>query len=189
MIHIGRLRYRHYSMDRRARGDRREIGPIGTVSRVVAGLVAIGLPIALSGIGWWDVGAALVVFPAMATVLAALVTGGYERFSPQSLLRPRAICSGPGCVLTITIVAIAFTVSALTPVSDAAFWVWIGASMLLAAARGYGGCEVLAFPNAITGRRDRIGCILYTPIDAAEARHRARHANASIGTATQSFGG
>jgi hypothetical protein len=33
---------------------------------------------------------------------------------------------------------------------------------------------VLAFPNAITGRRDRIGCILYTPIDAAEARLNTR---------------
>jgi hypothetical protein len=50
------------------------------------------------------------------------------------------------------------------------FWVFIGSSMLLGAARGDAGCEVLAFPNAITGRRDRIGCILFTPIDAAEAR-------------------
>jgi hypothetical protein len=35
---------------------------------------------------------------------------------------------------------------------------------------------VLAIPNAITGRRDRIGCILYTPIDAAEARSKQRRA-------------
>ena len=168
---------------------RREIGPIGTVSRVIGGLVAIGLPTALDGIGWWDVGAALVVFPAMATVLAAAVTAGYERFSPESPLRRHAVCSGPGCVLTITIVAIAFTLSALTPVSDVAFWVWLGASMLLAAVRGYGGCEVLAFPNAITGRRDRIGCILYTPIDAAEARHGARRTDPSMGAVPQSLRG
>jgi hypothetical protein len=58
--------------------------------------------------------------------------------------------------------------------------------MLLAAVRGYGGCEVLAFPAAITGRRDRIGCILYTPIDAAEARHRARRTDPSMGAAPQS---
>ena len=167
----------------------REIGPIGTVSRVIGGLVAIGLPIALSGIGWWDVGAALVVLPAIATAGAALVTAAYERYSPESLLNRHSICSGPGCVLTITIVAIAFTLSALTPISEVAFWVWLGASMLLAAVRGYGGCEVLAFPNAITGRRDRIGCILYTPIDVAEARHRAGRTDASVGAAPHSVGG
>jgi hypothetical protein len=167
---------------------RREIGPIGTVSRVIGGLVAIGLPIVLSGIGWWDVGAALIVFPAMATALATLVTAAYEHYSPGSLMKRHVVCSGPGCVLTITIVAIAFTLSALTPISDVAFWVWLGASMLLAAVRGYGGCEVLAFPNVITGRRDRIGCILYTPIDAAEARHRARRTYPSTG-APQSVGG
>jgi hypothetical protein len=45
-----------------------------------------------------------------------------------------------------------------------------------AAVRGEAGCEMLAFPNAITRRKDRIGCILFTPIDAAEARASAgRH--------------
>jgi hypothetical protein len=64
-------------------------------------------------------------------------------------------------------------VAALTPVSGTAFWVWIGASLLLGAARGYGGCEILAFPNILTHRRDQVGCLLYTPIDRAEARRRA----------------
>jgi len=41
--------------------------------------------------------------------------------------------------------------------------------MLLAALRGYGGCEVLAAPNLLGGRRDQFGCILFTPIDRAEA--------------------
>ncbi|MGH2383231.1 MAG: hypothetical protein ACRDG7_18690, partial [Candidatus Limnocylindria bacterium] len=56
-----------------------------------------------------------------------------------------------------------------------------GASMLVAGARGYAGCEVLAFPNAITGRRDRIGCLLYTPIDSAETRHQAARAREAAG--------
>jgi hypothetical protein len=38
-------------------------------------------------------------------------------------------------------------------------WVWLGASMLLAAALGHGGCEVLAISNLITGRRGQVGCI------------------------------
>lgn len=54
-----------------------------------------------------------------------------------------------------------------------ASWVFLGASMLVGAARGYGGCEVLVFPNALTGRQDQVGCVLYTPIDRAEARRQA----------------
>jgi hypothetical protein len=72
--------------------------------------------------------------------------------------------------MTALTLAVAFVLDALTPVDgDVAFWVWIGASMLLAAVRGYAGCELLAFPNALTGRRDQLGCILFTPIDAADA--------------------
>ncbi len=40
--------------------------------------------------------------------------------------------------------------------------------MLLAAGRGYEGCELLAFPNLILGRRDAIWCPIYTPIDRTE---------------------
>jgi hypothetical protein len=39
---------------------------------------------------------------------------------------------------------------------------------------GFGGCEVLAILNLVTARRDQIGCILFTPIDRAEARRAAR---------------
>jgi hypothetical protein len=46
--------------------------------------------------------------------------------------------------------------------------------MLLAAACGYGGCEVLAVSNLITRRRDQVGCLLYTPIDRWEVA-RAGH--------------
>jgi hypothetical protein len=153
--------------------ETRQIGPIGTASRVVVGLIAIALPIALSGIGWWDIGAALVAYPIIATAASLVVTAAYSRYVPDAFGRRHLLCSGPACVLGLVIVGIAIGVSALTPVDGVALWVWLGASMLLAAARGYGGCEVLAFPNAITGRRDRIGCLLFTPIDRAEATNRA----------------
>ncbi len=155
--------------------EERDIGPFGTATRVVGGLISIGLTIALSGVGWWDLGAAFVVLPLTATAASVLVTWSYERFAPDALARRRAICSGPACSLTLMVVAAAIGLSSLTPVSMGALWIWIGASLLLAAARGYGGCEVLAFPNALTGRRDQIGCIVYTPIDAAETR-RSRYA-------------
>jgi hypothetical protein len=154
-------------------GRDRGIGPIGTASRTVGGLIAIGVPIALSGIGWWDVGAALVALPLITMALSALVTAGYERFAPESLARRHSICSGPACVLVAAVVGVAIALSIVTPVNEVAIWSFFGVSMLFAALRGYAGCEVLAIPNAITGRRDQIGCVLYTPIDAAEAKHKA----------------
>ncbi len=52
-------------------------------------------------------------------------------------------------------------------------WQWLrfyGASMLLAAVRGYAGCEVLAVSNWLLGRDDQIGCLLFWPVDHAERR-------------------
>jgi hypothetical protein len=117
-----------------------------------------------------------------ATVAARLILEGYEHSAPGALARSHGICSGPACVLIGVLVATTFALGALTPVDgDVVFWVFLGASMPLAAVRGYGGCEVLAFPNAITGRSDRVGCMLFTPIDRAEARRRER---ADTATAT-----
>jgi len=155
-------------------GDRREIGPIGTASRLAGGLIAVALPIALDGFGWWDAAAALVALPLVATAGGALITAAYRRLAPEALARRHAICSGPACWLIAIMIGTAAGIDVLTPASgEVALWVWLGASMLVAAARGYGGCEVLAIPNLLTGRRDQIGCILYTPIDRAEARRRA----------------
>jgi hypothetical protein len=153
----------------------REIGPLGTVSRVVAGCAAVAVPIAVSGIGWREAAAALVGFPVVAAIAALAVTGGYRRWAPRALARGRQVCSGPTCVMTALLFAVAFVLDALTSIDgDVAFWVWIGASMLLAAVRGYAGCELLAFPNALTGRRDQIGCILFSAIDAAETGRQRR---------------
>jgi hypothetical protein len=158
-------------------GQAREIGPIGAASRAVGGLIAITVPIALSGIGWWDVAAALIGLPLVTLAVSALVTAGYERYAPESLARRHSICSGPACVLVGAVVGAAIALTIATPVNGVAIWSFFGVSMLVAAVRGYAGCEVLAIPNAITGRRDRIGCILYTPIDAAEARSKSRRAH------------
>jgi hypothetical protein len=154
----------------------REIGPLGTASRMVVGCAAIAVPIAIGGIGWREAALALVGFPLVGVVAALAVTSGYRRWAPRALARGRQVCSGPTCVMTVLLLAVAFALDALTPIDgDVAFWVWIGASMLLAAVRGYAGCELLAFPNALTGRRDQLGCMLFGPIDAAEAaRQRYR---------------
>jgi hypothetical protein len=153
---------------------KRDIGPIGTATRILGGVIAIAVPVALDGIGWWDVGVALIALPVVALAAGTLVTSIYERYAPEGLARREAICSGPACWTWAIVIVAAVSLAALTPANAVAFWAWLGASLLLAAARGYGGCELLAFPNLIRGRRERIGCMLYGPIDAAERRRSRR---------------
>jgi hypothetical protein len=160
----------------------RAIGPIGTVSRVIGGLIFVAVPIALAGIDWWDVATALVALPLAAAALAALIAGAYRRFAPESLGRSHAICSGPGCALIAAVIGVGIALTFVTPVDGGvAIWTFLGVSMLVAAVRGYAGCEVLAIPNLVSGREDQIGCILYTPIDAAEESRSARRAPDSAG--------
>ena len=52
---------------------------------------------------------------------------------------------------------------------DAAL-LFYGASMLLAAARGYAGCEVLAITNWVLRRDDQVGCVLFSPLDEIESK-------------------
>jgi hypothetical protein len=49
-------------------------------------------------------------------------------------------------------------------------FIFYGASMLVAAVRGYSGCEVLAISNWILTRDDQVGCLVLSPIDSAELR-------------------
>jgi hypothetical protein len=55
-----------------------------------------------------------------------------------------------------------------------------GASMLLAAWRGYAGCEVLALSNWVLRRDDQVGCLLFSPIDSLESRWSMRREPSAI---------
>ena len=57
---------------------------------------------------------------------------------------------------------------------DAAL-LFYGASMMLAAVRGYAGCEVMAVSNWLLRRDDQVGCILFAPADALERGAPPRH--------------
>jgi hypothetical protein len=150
----------------------REIGPIGTVLRLIAAAAAIGLPVLLADFSRWDLLVGLVALPALATGGFAAVRLAYERYVPGGLASQVGVCCGASTWLLGIVVAASITLAALTPVTFTAFWLWLGASLALAAARGYGGCEILAFPNILTGRRDQVGCILFTRLDRAEAQGR-----------------
>lgn len=73
----------------------------------------------------------------------------------------------------------AFLVLYLTPyyapplsVTSGAALIFFGASMLVAAVRGYRGCEVLAVSNWILRRDDQVGCVLFSPIDRLESNQK-----------------
>jgi hypothetical protein len=149
----------------------REIGIAGTVARVVVG--AIFLTSVISGQLHtfhpvsWIVG--LVVFPGL--------TVGWQRIRLH-YTRDRLRATGPVPHLVNIAVFVALCLTplyapALAFTSDAAL-LFYGTSMLLAAARGYAGCEVLAISNWLLGRNDQVGCLVFGPIDAIDAR---RHPN------------
>jgi hypothetical protein len=90
--------------------------------------------------------------------------------------RPRVVATGPvGHALNMAV----FLALYLTPwyapalrfTSDAAL-LFYGSSMLVAALRGYGGCEVLAVSNWLLRRDDQAGCMVFWPVDQLERRLR-----------------
>ena len=142
---------------------RRDIGRIGTLARVVGGAILIAVPIAGHGISWWDAAGAMIALPVIAFTVVAALRMRQPRGAAGASLR------GQGMVAIALVIAIATALTFITPVDQGAIWTFLGVSMLLAALRGYAGCELLAIPNALIGRRDRLDCFIYTPIDTADA--------------------
>ena len=158
--------------------SRRHIGPIGTTARVVIGLFLVvygllgGTLVVSQGqirTGFEPLGVliGLIGFPAL------LLSWQWLRARRDA---SRFEATGPmGTAINMVIFLALF----LTPwyarpfsfLSDAAL-VFYGASMLLAALRGYGGCEVLAISNWVLGRDDQVGCFVLGPVDYAEQRLR-----------------
>ena len=70
------------------------------------------------------------------------------------------------------VVGIALTVVAAVlfalPATAGPTFVFYGTSMLVAAMRRTGGCEVTAISNLLLHRDDQIGCALFGPIDLLE---------------------
>jgi hypothetical protein len=84
-----------------------------------------------------------------------------------SFSRSQLRSTGP--VATCVNLAVAGVLLALPATSHPTF-VFLGASMLIAAWRGYAGCETLAASNWFLGRNDQVGCVLFWPVDELEAR-------------------
>jgi hypothetical protein len=156
--------------ERRFGRRHRHIGAIGTTARILVGATFVGSVLAghLTGEftpGPWLLG--LIGFP------TAVLAWQWSRARRGA---PRLRATGPLAVtVNIAVVAGLYATPWYAPAasitSDAAL-LYYGASMLLAAARGYGGCEVLAISNWLLHRDDQIGCLVFSPVDRLEQRVR-----------------
>ncbi len=136
----------------------RRIGKWGTTSRLALG--GLFLYVAFrDGVGTTEAIIGLVVFPAVVSVVLALRGRG---------ARPLRFYGGAGYGLNFLVWAIAF---GLAPVATLLFG---GVAQLLAAARGYAGCELFVFSNWLRRRDDQIACPVHSLVDAAEVRAKGR---------------
>jgi hypothetical protein len=139
------------------------LGPAGLVARVSVGLLLIYLAFFWNDPSWRDPVAGLVVVPALVAAVLAI----RARRWPEPLM-----ATGPVAHLANAAVILAFV---LNPDTVGAAFIFYGASMLVAAARRAGGCELTAISNAVLGRHDQVGCPLFWPLDALEdSTRRAR---------------
>jgi hypothetical protein len=157
---------------------RRQIGAVGTAVRIVLGLflllfgvlgekvVVIHGQVRL-GVDWLAVVLGLVAFPAL------LLAGQWlrARRDPTTFQATGPLATALNMLVFFALFLTPWYAPALSFASDAAV-VFYGASMLLAALRGYAGCEVLAISNWALRRDDQVGCLVLSPVDHLERSWR-----------------
>jgi len=144
----------------------RAIGRLGTAARAVAGVALlalgiVGLPPFDHLIPWWQLALGVAGIPAVLT-LGQLARLAFTKAQMQAT----------NALATCLNFAVLGGLLLITPTRSATL-VFLGGSMLLAAARGYGGCESLAFSNWLLRRDDQVGCLLFGPLDRLEAERTA----------------
>jgi hypothetical protein len=135
----------------------RTIGPAGTLARFGVGAAVLALAMT-NGIPWWEAPLGLIAIPLVVTFGHAWLIRQY----PSAL---REVDMVGACAT-----ALFFAPLLIIPFTRDGTLLWLGTSVLLAAWRGYAGCEVLAISNWLLERDDQIGCLLFSPLDELEAR-------------------
>ncbi len=152
---------------------KREIGTIGTVARLVLGFILFGsvfyghlikgpfrpLP--------WVIG--LVIFPALFILWQSL----RARRNPAPLRANSPVATVLNVVIFFAFYFTFIYAPSIDFMSDAVL-IFYGLSMLVAALRGYGGCESLAISNWLLKRDDQLGCLVFSPIDNTERKLTGR---------------
>ena len=140
----------------------RAIGPIGTVGRVALGTALVASGFVVGEVRWSEAALGLIVFPA-ALVMAHLIR---LRVASAPLRATGLVGHLVNCAALAVLLA--------APATRDATLLWLGASMLLAAWRGYAGCESLAVSNGLLRRDDQVGCVVFAPSDGLDARRTAQ---------------
>jgi hypothetical protein len=144
---------------------KRQIGIIGTTARVIIGTWLTGsvlyghlvrgpfrsLP--------WIIG--LIIFPVI------FLTWQWARagHNPSRLKANGPIASTINIIIFFSFLL--WTPALISFMRDAVL-IFYGVSMLIAAIRGYAGCESLAISNWLLKRDDQLGCLFFSPIDFAK---------------------
>ena len=158
---------------------RRAIGVWGTGARITVGVVLVGSVLVGHAVRGWHPLAWLLGWLMLPTVvLAAQWWRAQRNAAPMRAVGPVAHVVNLAAFLALYMTW--WYAPEWDVLSDAAL-LFYGASMLVAAARGYPGCEVLAVSNWLLGRDDQIGCAVFWPVDTLETRYAARTLEVSGG--------
>lgn len=154
---------------RSLQSDHRAIGPLGTAARTVVGGVLLGSVTWGHARGGVNLGAWLIGLAVIPGLTIALMRW-------RSARRPDRLnwLTGPlGHPVTaaafLTLYATTWYAPSIDVLSDGVL-VFAGVTMLVAAYRGYAGCELLAISNWVLRRNDQVGCLLFQPVDVMEGR-------------------
>lgn len=139
------------------------IGAVGASARFVCGsallaLAIVGLPPFGHLLDWHQIVLGGLALPA-AVIAMQLVR---LMFTKRQLSETGGLASVINCVALVVLVMI--------PATRDVTLVFLGVSLLVAAARGYGGCETLAVSNWLLRRDDQVGCLVFSPLDRMESR-------------------
>ncbi len=138
--------------------------PLSRLLRVVLGLLSVALItpalVATSWNGRLRVAAVFVALIGFYTVVHYVVSRYLGWLHPWW-----------GALIAVAPVVVVFL---LGNVYTAGVMAFIGLSLILIAALGHPGCEVLAFPALLLGRRTHLACIFFSPLDWIEGKVMAR---------------
>jgi hypothetical protein len=140
---------------------KRQIGPIGTALRVVAGVLLILYNLgALDGgswdLEWYEPVLGFVVLPALMIGVGLIA----KRIHGEPVHFTGLVGHLANLAIIVVLVANPYTAGGAT--------LFYGATMLIAAWRGQRGCEGTVVSNLVLRRDDQIGCPLFGPFDELE---------------------
>lgn len=148
------------------------VGPLGTTARAVVGTCLVVAVVDFDGLRAWDVVGALTVMPAIAFLAALGVNAAVGTDIKRRARRPWSGAQiAAACVVIVAVIGLGTALTFVTPLNGGSLLLFFGVSMLLAAALGYDGCEVLALPNLVLRRREAIWCPLYSTLDGGDRHH------------------